>query len=228
MPYIPRARDITITYPKSICSPTSLFLRGSLALSLSNNDHLNDHYSFIQIFRFNSIPIKPDLPCSSSVNCWYCTRYCHCCSYFLINPANDPEFCCEECRILSKQDPSTVPPVIFSQAELEEILKSKNEPLIAFMKKVVSTESDQNTVLRIYLIRSDNSFEVIPLGTLLAICQIKTASTQVVVDCLLSKDFKPLKPVWYSKYCEEMIMSHCVLLQHEISYLSNKTSVTFS
>ena len=41
------------------------------------------------------------------------------------------------------------------------------------MRKVISTESDQKTVLRIYLIRSDNFFEAIPLGTILAICQIK-------------------------------------------------------
>lgn len=129
---------------------------------------------------------------------------------------------------MHKHDPSTIPPVIFNQAKLEEIFKSNDKPLIAFMKKVISTDSDRNTILRIYLTRSDNSFEVIPPSTLFAICQIKTASSQVVFDCLLSKEFVPLEPVWYSDYCEKMIEKHRALLHREISYLVNQTHVTFS
>lgn len=179
---------------------------------------------FVYIFRFNSIAVKSDLPCNASMNCWYCDQYCLCCSYYLFNPESDPEFCCDECHTLSKHDPSVIPPIIFGQAKLEEILKSKNEVLIAFMKKVVSTDSDRNTILRIYLIKSDNSFqEVIPPGTLFAICQIKTATSQVIVDCLLSKDFMPLEPVWYSDYCEKMIEKHRILLHCEISYLIEHT-----
>ena len=51
-------------------------------------------------------------------------------------------------------DPSATPVVIFSHADLEVIFAWKNPPLIAFMQKVFSTNSDGNSVLRIYLSRS--------------------------------------------------------------------------
>ena len=210
-----------------MCRPCgSLAHSLSLSLSLSLSQALIV-YNFYFIFRFNSIAIKPDLPCSASVNCWYCKQYCLCCSYFLFDPESGSEFCCEECRVLYKHDPSTIPPVIFNRAKLEGILKSKDKPLIAFMKKVISTDSDKNTILRIYLSRSDQSFEVIPPNTLFAICQIKTASSQAVIDCLLSEDFVPLEPVWYSDYSEKMIEKHRTLLHREISFLANQTNVTF-
>jgi len=95
----------------------------------------------------------------------------------------------------------------------------KTLPLIAFTMKVLATELGKNTVLRIYLCKSNDSFTALPPGTLFAICQLKTASTQAVVDCVLSEDYVPLKPVWYSDYCQQMIEKHCALLNPEIAQL---------
>ena len=118
----------------------------------------------------------------------------------------------------------------FGEVELADIFKSnkmydniKHLPLIAFMKKVLPTDLDRNTMLRIYLCKSDDSFELLPRGTLFAICQIKTASSQCMIDCVLSKDYIPLEPVWYSDYCERMIEKHRGLLYPEITQLVSQT-----
>ena len=123
-------------------------------------------------------------------------------------------------------NPLTIPKVILNEAKLANILKFNDPPLIAFMNKVVSTNSDSKMILRIYLSRSDDSFDVIPPGTLFAICQIKTAKTQAVIDCLLSKDYVPVEPVWYSDFCEQMIDKHRELLHREIAYLVAEAPVT--
>lgn len=125
-----------------------------------------------------------------------------------------------------KRDPSATPAAILNHTDLEIIFASKKPPLIAFMKKVFPSDSDGNTILRIYLSRSDDSLTTIPPGTLFAICQIKTASTQTVIDCLLAKDYAPLEPVWYSDYCEQMINKHRTLLHREIIQLIHQTLVT--
>lgn len=117
-------------------------------------------------------------------------------------------------------NPTAILPVIFNQALLALSLKSEDPPVIAFVKKVISTATNQNTILRIYLCKSDSSVEVIPPGTLFGICQIKTASSQVVIDFLLSKDYVPLKPVWYTEYCEQMIVKHQALLNRETMFLA--------
>lgn len=127
-----------------------------------------------------------------------------------------------------KCDPSVTPTVILNQAMLEVIFASKNPPVIAFMKKIISTDSDDNVILRIYLSRSDENFEVVPPGTLFAICQIKTSSTQAVIDCLLSKDYAPLEPVWYSDYCEQMIDKYRTLFHREIIHLVAQSLMTSS
>ena len=93
------------------------------------------------------------------------------------------------------------------------------------MKRVISTDSDENTILRIYLIKSDENFQIIPPGVLFAICQIKTSFTQAVIGCLLSKDYMPLEPVWYSDYCEKMISKHRALLHREITHLVTQVLV---
>ena len=105
------------------------------------------------------------------------------------------------------------------------MFETENPPLIAFMKKVFLSESGSNTILRIYLSRSDNSTEGIPPGLLFAICQIKTASTQAVIDCLLSEDCIPLEPVWYSSFCEQLIDEHRGLLYQEIVHLATATLI---
>ena len=120
-------------------------------------------------------------------------------------------------------DPSTVCPVILSPTELAVTFKSKDPPVIAMVKKVISTDTDRNTILRIYLCRSDSSVETIPPGTLFGICQIKTATSQVVFDFLVSDDYVPLKPVWFTEYCEQMIDKHKALLHHEIKLLASLT-----
>ena len=120
-------------------------------------------------------------------------------------------------------DPSLTTPVILSSSELNALFNSSDPPVIAAMKKVISTDTDQNTILRIYLSRSDSNLKVLPPGTLFAICQMKTATTQVVIDCLLSKDYVPLEPVWYSECCERMIEKHRELLHHEITLLVYQT-----
>ena len=129
-----------------------------------------------------------------------------------------------------KLDSSAIPADIFGQVELVEIFKSnvmyskvKCLPLLAFVRKVLSTDLDRNTLLRIYLGRSDDSFDVLPPGTLFAICQIRTVSTQAVIDCVLSSDYIPLEPVWYSDYCEQMIEKHRALLHPEIVQLITLT-----
>ena len=136
-------------------------------------------------------------------------------------------------------DPSATPTVIFNEAELADIFRSnknysnfKDPPLIAFMKKVISTDLDKkysvNTILRIYLCRSNENFQIVPQGEVFAICQIKSSSNQVLVDCLLSKDYVPLEPVWYSDYCEQMIDKHRALLHSEIMHLVTHTLGTSS
>ena len=120
-------------------------------------------------------------------------------------------------------DPSLTPPVILSPSELNALFNSSDQPVIAATKKVISTDTDQNTILRIYLSRSDSNLKVLPPGRLFAICQMKTKTTQVVIDCLLSKDYVPLEPVWYSEYCERMIEKHRELLHHEITLLVYQT-----
>lgn len=183
---------------------------------------LHDH---VLLCRLNPITVKPDLLCSPSNNCWFCQQFCLCCSKYLLNPENGSKFCCDECDAMFKLDPSATPTVVFNHTDLEVMFASKNPPLIAFMQKVFSTDSDGNTILRIYLSRSDNSVEGIPPGTLFAICQIKTASTQSVIDCLLSKDYVPLEPVWYSDFCDRMINKYRALLHREIIHLVTQTLV---
>lgn len=181
--------------------------------------------------RIDAIAIKADLLCSTSSKCWYCKRYCRCCSYFLFDSESGTEFCSEKCHDMFKLDSPALPADIFNQAELAEVLDSnemyrkkvKYLPLLAFTRKVLSTDLDRNTVLRIYLSRSDDSFAALPPGTLLAICQIKTASTQAVIDCVLSKDYIPLEPVWYSDHCEQMIEKHRAVLYQEIMELVTQT-----
>ena len=178
---------------------------------------------FYNYCRLNPISVQPDLKCSTSKNCWFCKEFCLCCSKYLLNPENGSEFCCDKCHVMLNLDPSATPVVIFSHADLEVIFALKNPPLIAFIQKVFSTDSDGNSVLRIYLSRSDDSFEGIPPGTLFAICQIKTAATQAVIDCFLSNDYVPLEPVWYSDFCEQMIDKHRALFHHEIIHLVART-----
>ena len=125
-----------------------------------------------------------------------------------------------------KSDPSVTPTVILNHAELGVLLKSANPSLNAFMMKVISTDPDSNTILRIYLYKSDEKIEVIPPGILYAICQIKTTTSQVIIDCLLSKDNVPLEPVWHSDYCEQMINKYRAMLHHEIVELATQTILT--
>lgn len=179
--------------------------------------------------RLDPISIGLDLPCLAENSCWYCKRFCHCCSSFILESKS--KFCCEPCQAVFNRDPSETPTVIFNEAELAEIFKSyssfKDPPLIAFMKKVISTPSG-NTILRIYLCRSDENLQIVPQGEIFAICQIKSSSNQVLVDCLLSKDYVPLEPVWYSDYCEQMIDKHRALLHCEIAQLVAHTHKTSS
>lgn len=121
-------------------------------------------------------------------------------------------------------NPSTIPPVILSSDELAAMFKSEDPPVIAVMKKVLSMDAEENAILRIYLSRSDSTSELFSPGTLFAICQIKTAKTQVVIDCLLSEDYEPLEPFWYSEYCEQMINTHRALLHREIMFLVSQTN----
>lgn len=164
-------------------------------------------------YGINSIAIKADLACSASTNCWYCKQFCLCCSYFLSE--NGSQFCCEECQAMLHLDPLLIPPVILNETELTHILKQNTTPLIGFMRKVISTDLDRNTILRIYLCRSDDSLKIIPPGMLYSICQIKTPTTQIVIDSLLSEHYVPLEPVWYSEFSQRMIDKHRTLLHCE-------------
>ena len=177
-------------------------------------------------YRINPLAVKLDLQCSSSTACWHCKLFCICCSYFLLNPDNGSEYCCDECHAMMKLDPSIISPVVLNPAELAAIFNKKDPPVIAAVKKVITADdTNENTILRIYLSRSDSTQEFLPPGTLFAICQLKTTKTQVVIDCLLSKDYVPLEPVWYSDYCERMIEKYRTLLHHEIALLVYQTLV---
>ena len=101
-----------------------------------------------------------------------------------------------------------------NENELTHILKQNTTPLIEFTRKVISTDLDKNTILRIYLCRPDDSLDIIPSGTLYSICPIKTPTTQVVIDSLLSEHYAPLEPVWYSEFSEHMIDKHHIILLH--------------
>ena len=180
--------------------------------------------------RLDPIAVQTDLPCLNSSNCWYCKKYCLCCSLFILDTESGSEFCSDKCRATFKLDPSATPAEAFGPAELADIFKSnkmygslKYLQLLAFTRKIISTELDKNTLLRIYLGRSDESISMLPPGTLFAICQIKTTSTQVVIDCVLSEDFVPLEPIWYSDYCERMIEKYRPLLYPEIEQLMTQT-----
>lgn len=129
--------------------------------------------------------------------------------------------------MFSQPDTSFSLPVMFNEAniaEMYQVFKSyKNVrmlPLVAFMKKVVSTDLDPITIVRIYLIRSDGSLSTLPTGTLAAFCQLKTPSTQVLIDCVLSPDCIPLEPVWYTDVCEQMIEKYRGLIYPEIVQLA--------
>lgn len=180
------------------------------------------------------IASKLDLPCLTSEDtCWYCKEYCCCCSYILLNYCKiGTKFCSEKCQALFELNPIEIPADIFGPAELANIFQSnkmystlKCLPLLAFMQKVLSTELHKNTVLKIYLCKSDESFEVLPPGVSFAICQIKTALTQAVIDCVLSEDYVPLEPVWYSNYCEQLIEKYRALLSSEIKLLVTQANL---
>ena len=125
-----------------------------------------------------------------------------------------------------KLAPSTIPPIILNSSEVTALLGSNDPPIIAATIKVVSMDNDQNAVLRIYLTRYDKEFEGLSPGTIFAICQLKTATTQVVIDCVLSKEYMPLKPVWYTDYSKQMIDKYRALLHGEILLLVAQTLAT--
>lgn len=125
-----------------------------------------------------------------------------------------------------KLAPSTTNPTILSSSEVTELLGSNDPPIFAATIKIISMDNDQNTVLRIYLTRYDKEFEGLSPGTIFAICQLKSATTQVVIDCVLSKEYIPLKPVWYTDYSQQMIDKYRALLHHEISLLVAQTLTT--
>ena len=174
--------------------------------------------SILLISRIDAIAIKSDLRCSACTNCWYCKKYCFCCSKFFYEDGS-LLYCNENCRAMAQLDPSATPPVLLDQSELSSLLNPKNTSLIGFMKKVISTHLDKNTILKIYLGKADYSFDIIPQGTLYVFCQIKTSTTQIVIDALLSEDYVPLEPIWYSDYCQHMIDEHRMLLHDEIQNL---------
>lgn len=182
--------------------------------------------------RINPIAVCPDLLCSAG-SCWNCKRYCHCCSFYM---DHDAEFCCEACQVMYRLDPTATPTVLLNEAELTQIFESHVDfqatPVIAFMKKAFSTpasEFENNSILRIYLCRSDENIQVIPAGKIFAVCQIRySSSSQVVIDCLLSDDYVPLEPVWYSDFCERMIEKHRAFLHSEIKHLVTHTLGTAS
>ena len=128
-----------------------------------------------------------------------------------------------ECHDMLMFDPSKLTPMILNPAKLAMIFKSKDPPVIAMVKKVITTAADRNTILRIYVCRSDSSVEVIPPGTLFGICQIKTISSQAVFDFLISEDYMPLKPVWFTEHCKQMIDEHRTLVHNEIKLLASLT-----
>lgn len=117
-------------------------------------------------------------------------------------------------------DPSTIPPVFQNTTELALLLEPKDPPFIAAMKKVVPTDLGKNTVLTVYLSKCESTYES---GTFCAICIMKTMSTQVVIDCVLSDDYTPLTPIWYAEQCEKMIEKYRMLLQTEITLLVTQT-----
>ena len=180
--------------------------------------------SFSYQYRIDSLvsklAVKLDRKCSSTKNCWYCKEVCVCCSCKCLNHEDKSleGFCCKDCHAMVTLDPSIVPPVILNPPELATMLNPDDPPIIAAMKKVLPTAIDRNTILTVCLSKCDSSFEA---GTLYAVCQLKTASTQVVIDCVLSKDCSPLKPVWYTEYCEQMIEKYRELLHREITLLVN-------
>ena len=123
-------------------------------------------------------------------------------------------------------DSSAVGVDIFDRAKLSEIFQSNKMyaslphfPLLAYTQKVLTTELGEHTVVRIYLGTADESIASLPSGKLIAICQLKTAVSQVLIDCVLSDDYIPLEPVWYSTYCSEMIEKYRGLLYSEIEQL---------
>ena len=134
---------------------------------------------------------------------------------------------CEECRSIVKLDPSTIPPIVLNPADLAaQILNSKALPVIAAVTKVIFIdETNEYTILRIYLSKSNSSLKVIPPGKLFAFCQLRTTKTQVVIDCLLSEDYVPLEPVWFSDYCERMIEKYRSLLHHEITLMVQSSNL---
>ena len=116
-----------------------------------------------------------------------------------------------------------VPLITLGPVELATLLNPNDPPIIAAMKKVLPTDTDRNTntVLTICLSRyCDSASES---ETLYAICQMKTTSTQIVVDCVLSNDYVPLKPVWFTEHCEQMIEKYRELLHREITFLVTQT-----
>ena len=131
-------------------------------------------------------------------------------------------FCCTECHAMLTLDPSMITPVFQNTVQLAMILNTNDPTFIAIMTRVLPTSLGRNTVLKILLSRCNGAGDC-ETGTLFAICQIKTTSTQVVIDCVLSKDCTPLRPVWYTEQCEQMIEKYRILLQSEISLLVNQT-----
>ena len=125
-----------------------------------------------------------------------------------------------------KLDPSTIPSVILTSSKITALLDSDDPPIIAAVIKVLPMNDDQNAILCIYLTRYDKEFEGLSPGTVFAICQFKTATTQVMIDCVLSKEYMPLKPVWYTDYCKQMIDKYCALLHREILLLVGQTLTT--
>ena len=127
---------------------------------------------------------KLDQKCSSMKSCWFCKKFCLSCSLYITNPRYAPDFCSEQCYKMFKQDPSATQPVILNEQELSLLqnshLKSENPTVISSVKKVISLDRNCSAILIIYVRKS-------PLGTLHAICQIKTLQTQEVIVCLLSE-----------------------------------------
>ena len=133
-------------------------------------------------------------------------------------------FCCEECYNMFQVDPQMTPPVVLSYIKLREMFKTANPPVIASVKKVVSIMDRDNCkcngIFIIYLCKSDSKSTVIPPDTLYAITQIKTASFQVVLDCLLSPEYAPLGPVWPSVHSNTALDEFSLLLEHEFTSLA--------
>ena len=128
-----------------------------------------------------------------------------------------------------RDDPSKTPPQLLSKPMLCTIFDKLFPPIVAAVRKVISI-GDRNAVLKMIVCVSDavNVKSDVPSGTapVFTICQIKTETTQVVIDCILDRSHNNnivLHPVWYTKHCEEMITKYSSLLLQEIPLLVRQT-----